>query len=472
MTARIARKEFTSMVRDGRFRSAGLLVAMLLVTALLLGWNQYRDLRRQHEQARAGTRQHWLTQGKKNPHSAAHYGVYAFQPKSPLALVDTGTDPYTGVAVWLEAHKQNAFKYRPAQDGTILARFGELTAATVLQLLVPLLIILLAFGAFAGERETGTLRQLLSLGVDPRHLAAGKALGIAAAMALLLVPAAAAGALALSLASENGAFAATLPRLALLALVYLLYFFTLLAVSLAVSASARTSRMALVGLLGFWIFNCLVAPRAAADLSKRLSPTPSAFQFAQAVAHDLKNGADGHAPPDARAERLKRQVLQQYRVSDLKALPVNFTGISLQASEEEGNLVFDKHYGRLWNSFDRQNRLQQWAGVLAPLLPVRALSMGLAGTDFAQHRHFAEAAEKYRRYFIQVMNEDIVHNAAGKTVYLREGDLWKQVKDFDYQAPDLGWVVRNHIAGLGLLAAWLAAAAALAWRSILRLTVD
>ena len=94
-----------------------------------------------------------------------------------------------GVAVWLEAHKQNDFRYRPAQDATAVARFGELSAAAVLQLLVPLLIILLGFSAFAGERDLGTLRQLLSLGVRPRDLAAGKALGVASALGLLLVPA-------------------------------------------------------------------------------------------------------------------------------------------------------------------------------------------------------------------------------------------------------------------------------------------
>ena len=88
--------------------------------------------RRRRPAARGGAGGHaqqWLGQTKKNPHSAAHYGVYAFKPKSPLAIVDTGIDPYMGVAVWLEAHKQNEFKYRPAQDRTAVGRFGEMTAA-------------------------------------------------------------------------------------------------------------------------------------------------------------------------------------------------------------------------------------------------------------------------------------------------------------------------------------------------------
>jgi ABC-2 type transport system permease protein len=50
---------------------------------------------------------------------------------------------------------------------TSLQRFSPLSMAFGLQILVPLLIVLLAFSAFTGERERGTLRQLLSIGVQP-----------------------------------------------------------------------------------------------------------------------------------------------------------------------------------------------------------------------------------------------------------------------------------------------------------------
>src|SRR4029450_6815884 len=101
-----------------------------------------------------------------------------------------GVDPYVGVAVYLEAHKQNEFKFRPAQDAaTSIQRFGELTAAVVLQVLIPLLIILFAFSAFAVEREQGALRQVLSLGVERPRLAMGKTVGVAAALAAVLIPA-------------------------------------------------------------------------------------------------------------------------------------------------------------------------------------------------------------------------------------------------------------------------------------------
>ncbi len=185
----IAAKEMREVFRDGRFRALSAVILTLLVASLALGWKRYVEVSQQHEAARKATRQNWLAQGTKNPHSAAHYGVYAFKPRNVLSFVDQGVDPYTGVAVWLEAHKQNDFKYRPVQDANALARFGDLTAAAVLQILVPLLIVLLAFSAFAGEREQGTLRQLLAIGIPRQSLVAGKAAGLAAAMSLVLIPA-------------------------------------------------------------------------------------------------------------------------------------------------------------------------------------------------------------------------------------------------------------------------------------------
>ncbi|MBM3787176.1 MAG: DUF3526 domain-containing protein, partial [Acidobacteria bacterium] len=353
MTLRIAKKEMTEMVRDGRFRAASAIVFTLLAGALLLGWQHFREVSAQHASAQRATREQWLGQGKKNPHSAAHYGVYAFKPKVPLTMLDRGTDPFTGVAVWLEAHKQNEFKYRPAQDATAVQRFGELTGATVLQLLVPLLIVLLSFTAFSGERELGTLRQLLSLGVRQLDLARGKALGVAVALGLLLVPAALIGVVAITAGSGQTDMVAAIPRMAWMTLGYLLYFGTFLGVSLAVSAWASSSRSALIILLGFWMFNALIAPRAASDIAKALRPAPSAFQFARGIEKALQG--DGHDSASSRAKRLEQELMKKYNVDKVEALPINFTGARLQDGEDHGNEVFDQAYSRLWTVFDAQD---------------------------------------------------------------------------------------------------------------------
>jgi len=473
MITQIALKEFKEMLRDGRFRWASGIVFALLLASIVMGGKHYRDIKRQHDLAQAETREQWLRQPAKNPHSAAHYGIYAFKPKMLPAALDRGIDPFVGQSVWLEAHKQNEFRFRPAQDATAVQRFGELTAATVMQLLIPLLIILLSFSAFAGEREQGTLRQLLSLGVKETDLACGKALGVAGALGALIVPATVIGVIALTLTSENGSLAASAPRMALMFTSYLLYFASFVGLSLAVSARAKSSQMALVILLAFWIVNGLIATRAITDIAKRLYPTPSAFSFQQAIDREIQSGPDGHDTADKRAEALKQRVLKQHGVDRLEALPVNFAGVSLQEGEERGNVVFDKHYGQLWSRFERQNRLKQIAGLLAPMLAIQSISMGLAGTDFAHHRAFAAAAESYRRTLVKKMNDDMTYNAGKQDFsYLAQPALWRTVEDFRYEAPSTVWALRNQTVSLAILALWFFTALTSALMATRRMRVD
>ncbi|MCG8468936.1 MAG: DUF3526 domain-containing protein [Gemmatimonadetes bacterium] len=455
-------------MRDGRFRWAALLVGALLLVALGAGWMHVQEARAQHETARATAREHWDSQGEKNPHSAAHYGIYAFKPRLPLSFVDQGVDPYTGTSVWLEAHRQNDFVLRAAQDASAVQRFASITAAGVLQQLIPLLIILLSFGALAFEREQGTLRQILALGVPRKHLAWGKALGTAGALALLLVPAAALGAAAV-VGAGGGASGATLGRAAILTLAYFGYFSVWVALSLAVSAKASSARTALVVLLAVWSVNGLVAPRVAVDLSKSLYPTPSAFEFAHTVEREMANGVDDIRPPDR--EAITARLLEEHGVERVDDLPVNPSGITLQESEEFGNRIYDRNYEALWDAFERQSRVHDALAVLAPGLAVRALSMGLAGTDVEQHRHFASAAEDYRRDLMRAMNMDLALNSRAGETYLADDELWESQPPFDYEAPSLAWVLGNRRLSALVLLFWVVGAAAAAAFGVRRMEV-
>jgi ABC-2 type transport system permease protein len=471
MVLRIARKELLEMVRDGRFRAAAAIVTVLLLAALATGLGHQRARTEEVATAARLDRAVWEGQGEKNPHSAAHYGVYAFKPAPPLSLADRGLSAYVGQTVWLEAHWQNLASHRPAEDRTSVQRFGELTAATVLQLLLPLVIVLLSFSAFAGEKETGTLRQLSSLGVPGRTLALGKALGVAGALALLLVPASTVGAVVLALAAPE-AWGSTLGRATLLALGYILYLAAFLGLSLAVSALVSSSRVALVVLLGFWIVNSLAMPRAVADLSERLHPAPTATAMWAAMREDFARGIDGHNPADTRRKELERKVLAEYGVTKVEDLPVSFAGISLQAGEEYGNQIFDRHYGALWDTYARQDRTHLAGAVVAPLLAVRSFSMGLAGTDFAQHRHFVTAAERYRRDLQRVLNGEMTQRAKGLDFTYKAGaDFWATAPRFDYEPPSLSWLLRQQAGALALLALWAAAACTAAVWAASRLRV-
>lgn len=472
MIKEIAKREFTELTRDGRFHLTSLTVFALLVISFFVGWNYYESGNRERTAMQDSSYEQWLNQGKRNAHSATHYGIYVFKPLLPLAFIDKGIDGYIGTSIFLESHKRNESKLRPAKDIAGISRFGELTAAIVLQLFVPLLIVFLAFSSISKERETGTLRQVLSLGVPRLSLGIGKVLGISRALLIFFVPVILIGMVFL-FASETRNDVDSLQRGALFVLFYSMYFAAWLFYAIAISARF-SSRVSLVLLLGFWVFSALVIPRGLADASKRLYPTPSIIDFSREIEREILVGEN------ERHEKLKKQVLEQYGAASVEDLPFNFAGLDLQDSEDKGNEIIDRHYRELNDILARQTRFQKTFAALSPTQAIRFISMGLAGTDAAQNADFAGAAEDYRRAMVREMNEAVKNNVGeidadyrGTQSLSRQTgrETWEKIPRFQYRVPDASWVLRNHILSIGILFGWVIAAFAFSVWSIGRMRV-
>lgn len=70
MIDRIAKKEFTEMWSDGRFRWSSFVVLILLVTAVTIGWKNYTTVKSEQVKADAELRESWEIHGSRNPHQA------------------------------------------------------------------------------------------------------------------------------------------------------------------------------------------------------------------------------------------------------------------------------------------------------------------------------------------------------------------------------------------------------------------
>ncbi len=465
MIAAVAWKEARELMRDGRVRVIGGAVVVLAVAALIIGVDKQAAFARELREAEERSRLQWESQGERNPHTAAHFGLYVNAAYDILAFVDPGLIPYLGRSVWLEAHSQNPMKYRPIEDAPSLARFGELSLTLVLQQVVPLFLILLGYTAFASERDRGTLRSLLAANLPRRVLLLGKALGIAGCSCMVLAPLAAIAAVAILLGSTDRAD--TGARLGVLAVTYTLYYGTVLAVTLAVSAVSRNTRSALVGGLAIWVTTTFLVPKVAADLADRLHPPPSAASFWASVDAEL---GDAHGN-STRTKALEQKVLAQYDVRRLDDLPVNFDGIALQDGEEHANEVFDAHYGALFDTYDAQSRWLRLSMIAAPIMGVRAISMALAGTDIAQHRAFVLSAEEYRRQTQRLLNGYLTQRSTPGQSGVRAGsELWRSLARFQPGVVPLSDTIETAVPLVLGLAAWLAAASAFAVLAVRRVS--
>ena len=435
MFLRIAQKEMLSAFRDRRVRILGTILWMLLLVETLGGYINYQLQQEEVQRAQAEKRRQWLNQDPKHPHIAAHFGTFAFKPKSVLSLMDYGLDAYAGTSVYLEAHRQHDFLFRPAQDYPSMIRFGELSIALVLQLLMPLLIIFLCFTSFTQEREDGTLRLLLSQGVTMRQLAFGKIAGYCALLALLVLPLLFVAGASLALGSDVTLTNDIVWRMLGLLLGYALYFFVFVALAVTVSLLSNSSRTALLVLLGVWILSTIIIPKTAANLGDDLHPLPSAHAFRNTIDEEIKNGIDGHNARDQRLARFQKELLAKYHVDTITALPINYEGEVMKYGEAYSSEVYNRHFARLQQTLQKQNAISAVSSLFNPYLAVRNLSMGLSATDLPTVVAFQRAAEKYRMDFVQKMNTDMaLHSKMGEfNTYKGDKQLWESVPDFHFQ---------------------------------------
>jgi len=451
--------------REGRLAAVLVVLTVLGVLSVALSLQRAAESERDRLAAEAADRVTFLNQGVRNPHSAAHFSRFAFRPLSPTAALDPGIGPYAGVAVWMEAHRQDPANLRAAEDRVELGRLADLSPAWLLQVLAPLLIIALAFDALAGERERGTWPLLLGSGATARDLIRGKWLALMAVFAPPVVL------LALAQVLAGGAHGGeSLLRSIGWALGHLAYLMVWMLLALAASLRAARARTALIILLAGWALATLIAPRLSIALAQAQAPIPTSSEFAAAIKKDLDEGLDGQSPPEVRRAQFQQQLLAEYGVEQVQDLPVSLAGMSLQAAERYGNLVFDRHYGKLTDLYRAQERWRRWGALLGPLASLQQISMLAAGTDMGHHVDFIQQAETQRRDIIEVLNMDQATHGVGLEMrYQADAALWDSVPEFDYRLPSWAALAIRQWPDWLLLAAWLGAALWLARRTAIQM---
>lgn len=455
----IAGKELKGMARQNALKILFAIIIILLGFALYAGHIAYKQQKVMVETAQKERRAEWLDQGNKHPHIAAHYGTYVFKPKTLLSLFDFGLDTYTGTSVYLEAHYPHEFMFRPVQGYGNMIRFGgELSAALVLQLLLPLLIIFITFQTFTKEKETGTLKLLVSQGVSIRSIYLGKVLAYSLIVFSIMVPFFT-GLYIVGVIEKTSAVINDMGlRILLLFCVYVGYLWAFTNFSVWISLKSSSARNALLTLLIFWIATGIIIPKTSANLGETLQPLPSMKTYKEGIQHDIENGMNTNETKEKRMARLKEDYLQQYGgVDSLNQLPLNFGGIQMQEGEEYANKVHDFHDAALYKKFERQNKAGSLMGFVAPYIAVRNLSMAFAATDWYSFNDFQEKTNTYRRHLIRTMNNDMAKNSRyGEFYEYKAGrNLWETISDFKYLTPKVTMIFKYYWMELASLSFWV-----------------
>ena len=284
----IAADEWRYWLRSKLGAAAAILALILICTSLFATLNQIASEKETRETLQITAEETFRDQPARHPHRMVHYGHYVFRAPTSLAILDPGVDPYTGTVMFLEGHRQNSATFSPTYDGAQAGPFARLTPALTYQLLVPLVLIVMGFGALAREREAATDRQLVTSGVSPSAIWSGKTLALLSVAGLMLIPLLIGAALSGSASSVGVGFS----------ILYALYLVVWTMIITAASTWSRHASTSLLALLTIWTVLCVLAPRLVTSAANVSIPSASQIKTDMDVIVALRAVGDGHNAND------------------------------------------------------------------------------------------------------------------------------------------------------------------------------
>lgn len=454
MIISVARHELTELWRH---RMLKILLPMMTVLMLLVAfnhWQQQQDFIEVQQHWQQLNNEKWEAQPDRHPHRVAHYGSMVFRLISPLSFIDAGVNPYVGNVLFLEAHRQNSSQFKQYLSSLSYMQLGSLSAATLILLVWPMVMIALAYRAVSGERQQGTLRQILSLGLSFRQLVIGKALAYLFVNLAFLLFVFVIAALFLSQVTLS---ADVMQRFAWLFVLYTLYSAVWVGLIMLVSSLASNNNQSLSALLLLWLLLTVIIPKLMYSSAEWRYPLPDKAVFDIKTAEAIARIGDSHNPDDPHFDAFRQQTLEKYGVDRVEDLPVNWRGLVMQEGERITSEAFETVYAGVMQRIERQNRWAMWGALLTPYLSGRELSNTLSMTAAQQVSGYEQAAEAYRYRLIQSLNElhteeiELEDDRAQKV----SRQNWQQLPDFEYQPPPLSQDLNSMWSAIFLLLGWL-----------------
>lgn len=428
MILTIAIKEWKVMLRNTLLTRAIAVFAAVFLLASLLGALNYRRAASNAASLNETFVKQWLEQGTKVPHAAVHWGMPFVAAPPPLSAYDAGVWPFLGEFTNGRAHEWTRFYAAQASGESPLERYAELTPAWIMQYLLPLLAILLSFQMMAAERELGTVRNLLAVGVHPFTLLQGKgaaALSVLAVLVFVLFLV-----FGLILTVFGGLTADLFPALAIHAGLAFLFASMFVSVALACSFLTPNGRVASSAALACWVLVCFVLPGWITDRARMEKLSPSRVELNRVIHADIERGAGEFPSREERRETTLQTLLTTLGQGKKENLPIDFPLFLIMAEDEISGLLTSRRVSAPFEVFRIQDDWRRGLASVSPLTAWRVVSPVISGTDYIDRVQMLEEIENHRRRSIRILNRQHSASLLKRTAAEADRRLWSQTVPF------------------------------------------
>jgi ABC-type transport system involved in multi-copper enzyme maturation permease subunit len=393
----LALKELLDQVSSVKFIFLFAVSTVLIVLSLYTGSAAYVAARAEHRATEALARRE--TENRQDYGELTRFGVKVARPPGALSAVAAGVEPALGRSARVRPQGEPEFSPPPVAETPVLAVLGQLDLNAVVRVFLSLFALLLTYDAVAGEKESGTLKAVLSNPVPRTQLLLGKALGLFGTLLVATLVPALLGLLVMKVGFRIELDAGDWTRIASIGATFGLYLLAVFATGLLVSTLTTRSSVAFLVLLLFWVGSVEVVPKLSPMVAGRLRPVPD---FAS-----LQSDRDRIQNEFQQAQfRVMQTAFQAAQITAPAASPDDFDARqrmidsivrrgrdSLQQDIQARTAQLDEGYR------NRQNAFTRLAVFLARFSPAVAMSHAvevLSGTDFEADRRWRANLLAYR----------------------------------------------------------------------------
>jgi ABC-type transport system involved in multi-copper enzyme maturation permease subunit len=368
----IARRELLDHLLSLKFHVCVVAMALLLGLSAFV---MYRDYRLRMEI--------FATLRERARPRPGESGLMAVVEPRPLSVFAKGLDETLDRGYTVTAYDGIQPHESQTPVASIFALFAPPDLLYIVKALLSLIALLFAYDTVSGEKESGTLKLVLSSSIARGELAAGKMLGGLAAVLLPFLALLLGTLLALVTRPALVFGAEEFSRLAIMFLATLFYIAAFFSLGTLVSALSRTSASALIILLFLWAAAVFALPSAGDLIAEHISPPPSAET----------------------QELLRHQAFVKNR----------FIARHSEGNDRQGSFAdFNRDYDRLVEDYraklDAMIATSQAICRVSPAATLTYIFTDLAGTGLGEQRRLGRALMDFKSRNMEALtHEDMIH---------------------------------------------------------------
>ena len=356
-------------------------IILLVLSILLFSMNGLITIQKYREQI---SRYNSAVTESANYHSTT--GTALYMHPSPLVLLADGGSKHQPPGYRLEP-KGRLTPLPAGQKNFKMPFVPEIDWAFIIKAIFSLYAILLAFRGISGEKETGTLRLVLSYALRRNQVLLAKYISTLITVGIPLILGSLISLCIVSIFLPDALSIKIIPRIGLMVLLAFFYLSVFTFLGLFVSSIVGRSSVVLLILLAVWILLVIVVPNLSGILSDKLTNVPSEYQTARQVSSILKEQVWGRI--DIVRERVKTGELTTEEA--IKA--------ETDRAFEEGQKEVRNHYAVYNNAMKRRADMARILSRLSPTGMFQFASESLADTGPKREERFLKDAKTYSEIY-------------------------------------------------------------------------